>query len=151
MTGTALALVLASAAVHALWNRIVADVEDPHATTALALLAGAMLFAPLAIATWHLESAALPFLAGSIALELAYLVLLAAAYARADLTFVYPAARGSAPVVVLFVSVVFLGAAPGVVQVAGVLAVALGRERPGTARLAGAAAVVAGAAAIALG
>ena len=60
------------------------------------------------------------------ALELVYFGLLATAYSRADLTFVYPVARGSAPVIVLVVSVAALGAAVSGLQAAGVLAVAAG-------------------------
>ena len=60
------------------------------------------------------------------ALEFVYFGLLATAYSRADLTFVYPVARGSAPVIVLVVSVAALGAAVSGLQAAGVLAVAAG-------------------------
>jgi len=123
---TALALVLASAAVHALWNTLVADAEDAHATSAVALLAGAALFAPAAALTWDVDGEAIPYLLASAALELAYFGLLAAVYTRAELTFAYPVARGTAPVLVLVVSVAILGVSLGVWQVAGVLAVALG-------------------------
>ena len=60
------------------------------------------------------------------ALELAYFAVLAAAYSRADLSFVYPIARGAAPVIVLAVSVALLGAALSAGEAAGVLAVAAG-------------------------
>jgi drug/metabolite transporter (DMT)-like permease len=123
---TALALVLASAAVHALWNTLVADAEDTHATTAVALLAGAAVFAPVAALTWDVGAEAVPYVLASAVLELAYFALLAAAYARADLTFVYPVARGVAPVLVLVVSVAALGVGLGAGQVLGVLAVAAG-------------------------
>ena len=39
----------------------------------------------------------MPYVLASAALELVYFALLATAYSRADLTFVYPVARGSAP------------------------------------------------------
>jgi drug/metabolite transporter (DMT)-like permease len=126
VSGAALALVLASAALHALWNWLVADAEDTHATAAVALLAGAALFAPVAALTWDVDGDAVPFLLGSAALELVYFALLATAYSRADLTFVYPVARGSAPVLVLLVSVAFLGVSLGAWPVGGVLAVAGG-------------------------
>jgi drug/metabolite transporter (DMT)-like permease len=122
----ALALVLGSAAVHALWNTLLADADDTHATTAVMLLAGAALFAPLAVLSWDVGAEALPYVVASGALELTYFGLLAAAYARAELTFVYPVARGSAPVLVLLASVAALGAAVSGVQALGVLAVAAG-------------------------
>ena len=126
MSGTALALVLASAAIHALWNSLVADAEDTHATNAVAALVAVVVFAPVAAITWDVDSAAVPYIAVSAAFQLAYFGLLATAYARADLAFVYPIARGSAPVLTLVVSVAVLGAAVSGVQAAGVLAVAAG-------------------------
>jgi len=126
LTLAALALVLGSAAVHALWNALLADADDTYATTAVMLVSGVLLFAPAAALTWDVEGEAIPFVLASGALELVYFGLLATAYARADLTFVYPVARGSAPVVVLVVSVVVLGAGISGWQAAGVLAVAAG-------------------------
>jgi drug/metabolite transporter (DMT)-like permease len=122
----ALVLVLGSAAVHALWNALLAGADDTHATTAVMLVAGVVLFAPVAALTWDVEGAAIPYVVASGSLELLYFGLLATAYSRADLTFVYPVARGSAPVLVLVVSVAALGAGVSGRQAAGVLAVAAG-------------------------
>jgi drug/metabolite transporter (DMT)-like permease len=126
VSGAAVALALASAALHALWNTLLADADDTHAGTAASLLAAAVLFAPVAVLAWDVDGDAVPYVAGSAALELAYFGLLATAYSRAALTFVYPVARGSAPVLVLAVSVAALGVSLGFWQVAGVLAVAAG-------------------------
>jgi drug/metabolite transporter (DMT)-like permease len=59
-------------------------------------------------------------------LELTYFALLAFAYTRAELSVVYPLARGLAPVLVLAGAVAFTGAATSTAQVAGVLLVASG-------------------------
>jgi drug/metabolite transporter (DMT)-like permease len=118
--------VLASAGLHAFWNWLVADARDSHAVGAVALLTAAIAFAPVAALTWDVEAAAWPYIAASAALELAYFGLLAAAYERADLSFVYPIARGAAPVLVLAVSLVALGAELSVGEAAGVLAIAAG-------------------------
>ena len=59
----------------------------------------------------------------SAALELAYFALLAAVYARADYSFAYPVARGSAPVLVLLICVIALGAPVSLAAAVGVLAV----------------------------
>jgi drug/metabolite transporter (DMT)-like permease len=126
LTVAALALVLGSAAVHALWNALLADADDTHATTAVMLVAGVVLFAPVAALTWDVDAEAIPYVLASGTLELVYFGLLATAYSRADLTFVYPVARGSAPVIVLVLSVAALGAAVSGLQAAGVLAVAAG-------------------------
>jgi len=115
--------VLASAALHAGWNALVADARDTHATTAVALLVGAAVFALPAALSWRVEDSAWPYIAASAALELAYFALLAAVYSRADLSFAYPVARGSAPVLVLAISVIALGAEVSLAAAAGVLAV----------------------------
>jgi drug/metabolite transporter (DMT)-like permease len=92
----------------------------------VALGAGVLVLALPAALTWDLDAAALPFVAGSAALELAYFALLATAYSGAGLTVVYPIARGAAPVLALVVSVAFLAAPVGALQAAGVLVVAAG-------------------------
>jgi drug/metabolite transporter (DMT)-like permease len=115
--------VLASAGLHAFWNWLVADARDSHAVGAVALLTAAIVFAPVALLTWDVEAGAWPYIVASALLELAYFALLAAAYERADLSFVYPIARGAAPVLVLAVSLAALGAELSVGEAAGVLAV----------------------------
>jgi drug/metabolite transporter (DMT)-like permease len=121
----AFVLALAAAFVHAAWNLLTARSPSSVAASAVALAAGALLFAPVAAATWDVRGGVVPYAVASVALELAYFSLLATAYDRAPLTVVYPAARGLSVVLVLVVSVV-LGASllPG--AVAGVLAVAAG-------------------------
>lgn len=126
MTGAALGLVLVSAALHAGWNTLVADARDTHATTAVALVAGVVALAPFAALTWHVDGAAAPWAAASAALELVYFALLATAYAGADLTTVYPVARGAAPVIALVISVAFLSAPVRALQAIGVLGVGAG-------------------------
>ena len=122
----ALALALAAAALHALWNVLVAGSPDVQAATGAALAIAVVAFAPVAAATWRVEPAAWPFIAASAALELGYLILLAAAYRRADLSVVYPIARGLAPVLVLAASVVFLDAGSSTGEVVGVVLVGSG-------------------------
>jgi drug/metabolite transporter (DMT)-like permease len=118
--------VLASAGLHAFWNWLVADARDSHAVGAVALLTAAIVYAPVAALTWDVDAAAWPYIAASAALELAYFALLAAAYERADLSFVYPIARGAAPVLVLAVSLAALGADLSGAEAGGVLAIAAG-------------------------
>ena len=97
----ALALALGAAALHALWNLLLAREEDTEAASAIALLAlVATLVVPAAL-TWRVHADAVPFIAASAALELAYVALLATAYRRYELSLVYPVARGLAPVLAL--------------------------------------------------
>jgi len=131
VSGEALILALAAAVIHAGWNIILGGSRDPVAATGVLLPAALAVGAPFAVASWHLESAAVPFIVASSLFELVYIVLLAAAYARADVSVVYPIARGSAPLFVLLAAgVPGPAAAVGVVLVAcGVMAVR-GLHRP---------------------
>jgi drug/metabolite transporter (DMT)-like permease len=81
---------------------------------------------PLAASTWRVGSEAIPYVLGSGALELAYVVLLASAYRRYELSLIYPLARGLAPVLALLLAVSATGATPSVGEVAGVVGVAAG-------------------------
>lgn len=121
MPATALAFALGAAALHAVWNLALAGREDPEAANAVATATATLLFVP---ALWlgHVHAAAWPFVAASAAFELAYFALLARAYALAELSVVYPLARGLAPVAVLALTIT----AATLVQAAGVLLVATG-------------------------
>jgi drug/metabolite transporter (DMT)-like permease len=122
----AFTLAFSSAFVHALWNLLLARARDSEAATAVALIAGTIVFAPVAALTWELDSGVWPYLAASAVLEVAYFALLAAAYNRGELSLIYPVARGSAPVLVAIFSVLLLGVALHALTVAGVLLVAVG-------------------------
>lgn len=126
MPVSALGLALAAAVLHALWNLLLARERDTEATTAVSLLVLVVALAPLALATWRVESAAVPYILGSGALELVYVALLAAAYRRYELSLVYPLARGLAPVLALAIVVVAVGARPSMGEIGGVLTVAAG-------------------------
>ena len=81
--------------------------------------------APLAALTWDVDADAIPYAAGSSALELVYFFALAAAYSRSDLSLVYPVARGGAPALVLLAALA-LGHLPSGTEAAGVAVVAAG-------------------------
>jgi drug/metabolite transporter (DMT)-like permease len=119
MSGTAFALALGAAALHATWNALLARSEDVRAAATVALVVAIALFTPLAAATWDVEAAAVPWIVASAVFELLYLWLLTAAYQRSDLSLVYPIARGTAPVLVL-VGSVLAGAVLGIAQAIGV-------------------------------
>jgi drug/metabolite transporter (DMT)-like permease len=123
---SALLLTLAAAVIHASWNLLLSAEEDIHSATAAAIAIGIVLFAPVAAINWTVEPSALPYIAGSSALEALYLILLATGYSVAAMSFVYPIARGSAPVLVLAVSALALGTSVSGAAVAGVVLVASG-------------------------
>jgi drug/metabolite transporter (DMT)-like permease len=122
----ALALALVAAFLHALWNLLLAAARDAEAATAVALAVSVLVFAPIAAASWDLSAEAVPYAATSSALHLTYFALLAAAYRRADLSLVYPLARGLGPVLVLVVSLGALGADLSTGESLGVVSVATG-------------------------
>jgi drug/metabolite transporter (DMT)-like permease len=126
MPASALALALGAAFLHAFWNLILARSRDVEAATAVALVAGIVAFAPVAVLAWDAQPEVWPYVVITSLLQLTYFVLLAAAYGRAELSFVYPIARGSAPVLVLFVGIALLDEAASTAQVGGVLLVAAG-------------------------
>jgi drug/metabolite transporter (DMT)-like permease len=123
---SAFLLALGAAFVHALWNLLIARARDPEAAGAVALVTAVVVLAPVAAFTWELEAEAWPYLAATSVLELVYFALLGAAYRRADVSVVYPLARGVAPVLVLAVGVLALGAETTAAQVVGVCLVGLG-------------------------
>jgi drug/metabolite transporter (DMT)-like permease len=123
---SAFLLALGAAFVHALWNLLLARARDPEAAGAVALLVAVVVFAPVAVLRWEIEAEAWPYVAASSLLELVYFALLGAAYRRAEVSVVYPLARGLAPVLVLVVGVLALGADSSAAQAAGVVLVGLG-------------------------
>jgi uncharacterized membrane protein len=136
MSGGALALALGAAFLHALWNVLLAGSRDSVAATGALLAFGVVLLAPAALlsggfSSGALSSEALPFVAASAALELAYFVLLARAYRGGELGVVYPVARGSAPVLVLGAAVLGLGKGVSALAAVGVVLVAAGVLRVG--------------------
>lgn len=126
MPVSAFLLALAAAFVHALWNLLLARARDPEAAGAVALLVAVVVFAPLAALRWEIESEAWPYIAASSLLELVYFALLGAAYRRAEVSVVYPLARGLAPVLVLVVGVLALDAESSAAQAGGVVLVGVG-------------------------
>jgi drug/metabolite transporter (DMT)-like permease len=115
---SAFLLALGAAFVHALWNLLIARARDPEAAGAVALVTAVVVLAPVAAFTWELEAEAWPYLAATS--------VLGAAYRRAEVSVVYPLARGVAPVLVLVVGVLALDAETTAGQVVGVCLVGLG-------------------------
>ncbi len=134
MSLLALALALASAVIHAVWNLMVKRAGVSANTPAFAWLLfvlSAAFFAPITV--WHLASGRtvltlemLPWIAGSAALHTVAFLMLLRAYRTGDLSVVYPLARGTGPLVVTIVGVAILGERATIPSVAGVLLIALG-------------------------
>jgi drug/metabolite transporter (DMT)-like permease len=126
MVPLALALALAAAFLHALWNLLVAGSKDSQAATAIASLAGCVVFFPVVLLTFDAQPEVIPWLAASSGLVLLYLWLLGLLYERSELSVAYPVARGLAPVIVLVVGWLFLSVAATQVQAMAIVLVAVG-------------------------
>lgn len=118
--------VLAAAVLHAGWNAVVKAADDKATATRFVAI-GAGLVGLLALPFLAAPApAALPWLAGSVALQIAYFLLLARAYRLADLTVAYPVMRGLAPLLVAAVATLVFGERLGVAARLGIAAIALG-------------------------
>jgi len=126
------AAVLASAVLHACWNALAHRSADARAAVTLISLGFAALSVPLVLVLPPPAAASWPYLAVSSVLHVTYTVLLARSYSLGDFGQVYPLARGSAPLVVAFLAVVWVGERltwpllAGVGAVCGGLAVLVG-------------------------
>jgi drug/metabolite transporter (DMT)-like permease len=123
---SALLLALAAAFVHAFWNLLLARARDPEAATAVALVVAVIVFAPVSLFAWGLEREVWPYLVVTSCLQLLYFSLLITAYRKAEVSVVYPVARGVAPTLVLLAGIVVLGYSTSWAQAAGVVLVGLG-------------------------
>jgi drug/metabolite transporter (DMT)-like permease len=131
MPGAALALVVAAALLHALWNLAAKQAGGDRRfafATACAVgvvwLPAALWFAPAELPRWGGREWAVVTL--SAAVHVAYFLTLLRGYREADMTVVYPVARGGGPLVTALGAVLLLGERMGAVGLAGVVAVAAG-------------------------
>src|SRR5512143_2842651 len=121
-----MAVVLAGALLHAVWNVLVRSAADKFFNTAL-IVGGAaawtacwLPFAPSpAVRSW-------PYLAASVLIHVAYFSFVALSYRDADLSFVYPLMRGSAPAVSAVVVALLVHESPSLSGWMGVLLVSGG-------------------------
>jgi uncharacterized membrane protein len=133
--------VLASAVLHACWNALAHRSADAMAAVALISMGLTVVSLPLILMVPPPATASRPYLAVSVWLHVTYTVLLARSYTLGDFGQVYPLARGSAPLVVALLAVVFAGERltwpllAGLAAVCGGLAVLVGAglcSRPGS-------------------
>jgi drug/metabolite transporter (DMT)-like permease len=125
-------LVAASSLFHVAWNGLLKTTGDPLRTATVGLAVAALVIGPAAAAAWW-SAGATPIPAAAVglavlsgALETLYLVLLVNAYRRADLSVVYPVARGSATLFAVIAGTVVLGERLGALGWLGVGALVMG-------------------------
>ncbi|HEX8054935.1 MAG TPA: EamA family transporter, partial [Thermoleophilaceae bacterium] len=126
VTGAALALVIPSAAAHAGWNLLAKQSGGglPYIWLGGVLSLGVLIPAS-AIATLAageelgLSATAAAWMLGAAAIHGTYFFTLQSGYRAADLSVVYPLARGSGPLLSFIAAILLLGESPGVLQVLG--------------------------------
>jgi len=123
---SALILALGSAGLHAAWNLLLGRARDVQAATAATFVLSIAVTLPFAVVWWHADTSVWPYALASTVLEAVYVVALALAYRRSEVSFVYPATRGLAPLLVLGFAVVWLGHHASAAEIAGVLLVCIG-------------------------
>jgi drug/metabolite transporter (DMT)-like permease len=129
--------VLLAALLHAGWNAMVKGGRDP-AVGMTAVIVGAVPIALLVILiTPTPQAAALPYMAITLFIHIAYELLLLRGYALGDFTLVYPIARGLAPMAVALATAAF-GEALKPLEWAGVVLVGVGLLALSAARAASA-------------
>ncbi|QKG71739.1 DMT family transporter [Erythrobacter mangrovi] len=126
MNHTVFLAVIGAALLHALWNAVVKSGSDKLVGMGAVVIG----HAPLALVAVLLaptpDVASLPYLAAGVALHFGYQLFLLHSYRLGDLTQVYPIARGSAPLMVAAVSVIFLGVTLGTAEIAAIALISLG-------------------------
>lgn len=130
--------VIAAAAMHAGWNAVVKVRLDPLLAMVLITGSSALLAAPaLPVTGWPVRES-WPWLAASVALHLGYYIALTEGYRRAEMSQIYPLARGGAPMLTTLIGISFFGETLAPAQIAaivilglGIMMISLASRRPG--------------------
>jgi drug/metabolite transporter (DMT)-like permease len=118
--------VMAAALIHASWNALIKTGASKQ--SAMLILGVAQAICGIGIAIWKGApvEAAWPWLLASGLIHMCYQLNLGYAYEHGDLSRVYPIARGTAPMIVLVISALFLSDTMTRTEVAGVVVLGLG-------------------------
>ena len=109
MTSTSIYfLIFFAAFLHALWNIIIKSLDYSLAGIAVKVFFQSIIFFPIIFFVPFPEGITWFYITCSFLLHSLYFILLGTMYDRKDLTFIYPVARGCAPVFVTILSFIFL-------------------------------------------
>lgn len=118
--------VLTAAALHAGWNALVKIKLDPFLAMTLIAVSCGIIAAPALLITGLPNKEAWFWIFLSTVLHLAYYLFLAEAYRRADMSQVYPIARGAAPLVTTAISLAFIHDPMSLGNIIGIALLGLG-------------------------
>lgn len=134
MSPFVLALVLASAVIHASWNLWLKQIGGASRGAPLLWVLttiSALVYAPVALWMvardgWRPDGAAWLLILGSGVIHVVYFALLRRGYRAGDLSLVYPLARGIGPLLATAGAVMLFGERPTPLSIAGVLLIVTG-------------------------
>jgi len=112
--------------LHAGWNAVLKIRLDPFLAVVLVNAACGVIALPIALYLGLPSMEAVPWVIGSVIVHFAYYLTLTGAYRRADMSQVYPVARGSAPLMTTLISFFILQEPIGTLGLVGVAILALG-------------------------
>tara|TARA_Y100000590_G_scaffold39874_1_gene42566 strand:- start:130 stop:972 length:843 start_codon:yes stop_codon:yes gene_type:complete len=116
-------LIFFAAFLHALWNIIIKSLNNSLVGIAVKVFFQSIIFTPIIFFVPLPEGITWFYLICSFLLHSLYFILLGIMYNREDLTFIYPVARGCAPVFVTILSLIFLYDTISLFGVIGILIV----------------------------
>ena len=126
MSATVFFAVLFAAVLHAVWNALLKHGADKYVGMAGVVIG----HTPFALAVLPFvpfpAPEAYPFMVGSVLLHFGYQMFLLWSYRIGDLTQVYPIARGTAPLIVAFVSITILGVTLMPQEIGGIVVIGIG-------------------------
>src|SRR4030066_829022 len=126
MPTLAIALLLTSAALHALWNLLLKQAKEKYMAMGWQVIIGSI------VSIFTLFFTGLPprsmwlFILISAILEAIYFAILTYAYHDHDFSIVYPVARGAAPALVVIWTAIFLGEIPSAGGFLGIVLIVCG-------------------------
>ncbi|NUZ05790.1 EamA family transporter [Piscinibacter koreensis] len=132
MSTAALALVLVAALLHAAWNVLAKKVGGDARFALMTALIVVVLWAPVCLAVGLVDAMTRwgvlewGVLLASAVIHVAYFIALLRGYRAADLTVVYPVARGTGPLLSSIGAVLWLGESLSLAAAAGVAGVVFG-------------------------
>jgi drug/metabolite transporter (DMT)-like permease len=120
--------VLGAGLLHAAWNALLKSAPGGDAMLDTATVVAGSGVCALAVIPFvpSPAAAAWPYMAASATIHFGYYLTLARAYRIGDLSFAYPLMRGTAPLIVAVLGIVFLRELPSAATAAGILLISLG-------------------------
>ncbi|SHE74774.1 DMT family transporter [Pedobacter caeni] len=131
MSTSALMLVIAAAILHAVWNLITKQVNGKLAFFWLISLFSAIIYLPVLIyqlihTPIQYTGSLFLFSGISAVLHLFYFIALQLGYRKADLSVVYPIARGAGPIFTIIGAILIFQERPGIMAITGAILIVCG-------------------------